>query len=61
MSKNDLIEKLKLEAQIWAQEARTQKGIVMDICQRLGIRLGDWHGATPLIEKFEEMRKGRNE
>ena len=46
----DLVERLKLEAQIHAQEARTQEGTVLKIYQSLGIQKGTWDGASPVIE-----------
>lgn len=54
---DDLHERLKLEAQMWAQEARTQRSIVYEIYRALGIRLGDWHGAVPVIEKFKQLKR----
>ena len=52
----DLSEKLKQEAKIHAMEAGTQKGTVYDIYQLLGIQKGDWNGAVPVIEKFNELK-----
>ncbi len=43
------------QAQIHAQEARTQKATVLEIYQLLGIQKGDWNGAQPVREKFSEL------
>ena len=58
---NDLSERLKLEAQIWAQEARSQRAIVLEIYQALGIRCGDWNGALPVIARFEKLQREEGE
>lgn len=52
----NLCERLKQEAQIHAQEARTQKSTVHEIYQSLGINKGDWNGAKPVVEMFEALR-----
>lgn len=49
-----LSEKLKLQAQIHAQESRTQKATVHEIYQGLGIQKGNWNGAKPVLDKFKE-------
>ena len=53
----DLEERLKTEARIWAQEARTQRATVLEIYQALGIQKGDWNGAKPVMEKFEQCKQ----
>lgn len=50
-------DQLKQEAQIHAQEARTQKSIVHEIYQALGIQKGDWNGAVPVAELFDQLKK----
>ena len=55
--KNNLIEKLKQEAKIHAQEARTQHSIVLDIYKYFGIQKGDWNGVNPVMEKHESLLK----
>lgn len=42
-----------MQAQIWAQEARTQRSIVQEILQILGIRCGDWEATAKVREWFE--------
>lgn len=51
---NALEERLKREAQTWAQEARMQRSIVLEIYQALGIKKGDWNGAKPILEIIKE-------
>ena len=57
----DLEEKLKQEAQIHAQEARTQKAIVHEIYQHLGIQKSDWNGARPVKRIFDQLKKENEE
>jgi hypothetical protein len=52
----ELCEKLKLEAQIHAGEDDMHKTIVYEIYQALGIQKGDWNGARPVVEKFNELK-----
>lgn len=55
----DLCERLKLEAQIHAQEARTQASIVKE-CYRAVTdgkgEPGDWNGARPVIDEIERLQ-----
>ncbi|UQI42707.1 hypothetical protein [Vreelandella venusta] len=51
-------EKLRLEAQAHAQEARTQRSIVHDIYQIVSGgkgEAGDWNGAEPVRKAFEAL------
>ena len=50
-------EKLKLEAQSHAQEARTQRSTVHEIYQIIGSNKGDWNGAEP-VREFVDTIKG---
>lgn len=55
----DLYERLKLEAQIHAQEARAQKATVLECYQIVTEgkgEPGDWNGAEPVREAFERLR-----
>lgn len=54
-----LCERLRLGAQIHAQEARTQRSIVLEIYQAVTGgkgEPGDWNGAKPVIEALESLR-----
>jgi len=51
-----LSERLKLEAQAHAQEARTQKATVHEIYQAIGAQKGDWNGARPVIDYIERLK-----
>jgi hypothetical protein len=44
----ELAERLKQEAQIHAQEARTQRATVHECYQAIGAKKGDWNGAEPI-------------
>lgn len=51
-------DRLKLEAQGWAQEARTQTAIVHEIYQAVtdgSGEPGNWHGAQPVRDKLAEL------
>ena len=53
----NLEDRLKLEAQIQAQEARSQRATVREIYQAVTGRTGepgDWHGAQPVLTLIEE-------
>ncbi len=54
-AKDNLIEKLKLEAKMHAQEARAQSSIVLDIYKYFGIQKGDWNGSVPVVEAHEQQ------
>ena len=49
---------LQLEAEIWAQEARTQKHTVHECYQAVTGATGepgDWNGARPVVERIEAL------
>lgn len=53
----NLEDRLKLEAQIQAQEARSQRATVREIYQAVTGRTGepgDWHGSQPVLALIEE-------
>lgn len=55
--KTELEERLKQEAQIQAQEARSQRATVREIYQAVTGRTGepgDWNGAKPVLALIEE-------
>ena len=55
--KTELEERLKQEAQIQAQEARSQRATVREIYQAVTGRTGepgDWHGSQPVLALIEE-------
>ncbi len=52
----ELEEKLILEAQGHAQEARSMTAVVHEIYQALGIQKGNWNGAKLVVEKFRELQ-----
>ena len=55
--KTELEERLKQEAQIQAQEARSQRATVREIYQAVTGRTGepgDWNGAKPVLTLIEE-------
>lgn len=55
-----LAERLKLEAQAHAMEARTANSTINEIYQVVSDRngeLGNWHGAAPVREKLEAMKR----
>lgn len=57
-------DRLRLEAQIHAQEARTQRATVHEIYQVVTEgkgEPGDWHGARPVREAFERLRNDNTE
>lgn len=57
---NELIERLRREAQQHAQEARTQRSIVQEILQIVSGatgETGDWYAAKVVREKFDELRE----
>lgn len=59
MSDKDLIERLKMEAQIHAQEARTANATIAEIYQIVTGKTGEpgnWHGAEPVRKYIEELR-----
>ncbi len=47
---------LKSQAQIWAQEARTQKGIVLGILRDLGLPLRDWEAESNVRDLVTTLR-----
>jgi hypothetical protein len=51
-----LVEKLKQEARIHASEDDTHKATQLEIYQALNIQKGDWNGAVPVIERFNELK-----
>ena len=60
--KTDLEERLKLEAQIQAQEARSHRATVREIYQAITGRTGepgDWNGAKPVLALIEERDRLR--
>lgn len=48
-------DRLKLEAQLHAQEARTQRCTVHEIYQLIGSQKGDWNGAVPVKEFIQSI------
>lgn len=55
-------EKLKLEAEGWAQEARTQRATVREAYQAITGATGepgDWHGAEPIKALVKERNRLR--
>lgn len=50
-------EHLKLQAQIWAQEARTQRSIVLGILRELGLPMRDWEAEPNVRGKVGEIRR----
>lgn len=57
---NKLAERLKREAEIHAQEARTQRATVRAIYQAITKatgELGDWNGARPVVEYIERQEQ----
>ena len=53
-----LCEKLRMEAEIWAQEARTQKSTVHECYQAVTGATGepgDWNGARPVVERIKAL------
>lgn len=50
-------EKLLQEAEIHAQEARTQRATVQDIYQACGSNAGDWNGAKPVISFISDLQR----
>lgn len=51
-------EKLRMEAEIWAQEARTQKSTVQECYQAVTGATGepgDWNGAQPVVERIKAL------
>lgn len=60
----DANDRLRLEAQIHAQEARTQRATVHEIYQVVTVckgEPGDWNGARPVREAFERLRNDNAE
>lgn len=53
----DTLSHLKQQAQIWAQEARTQKSIVLGILRELGLPLRDWEAETRVANMVATLRK----
>ena len=56
---DDLSERLKMEAQIHAQEARTANATIAEIyrlCTDGAGEPGNWHGAEPVRRKIESLR-----
>jgi len=47
---------LKLQAKVWAQEARTQQGIVLGILREFGLPLRDWQAETNVREHVAKLR-----
>lgn len=57
MTDADLIERLRMEAQIHAQEARTANATIAEIyqlCSGGKGEPGNWHGAEPVRELIAE-------
>jgi hypothetical protein len=55
----NLVERLKLEAQMHAQEARTANATIAEIYQIVTGKSGEpgnWHGAEPVRKCIEELR-----
>ena len=53
-----LCEKLRMEAEAWAQEARTQKSTVQECYQAATGSTGepgDWNGARPVVERIKAL------
>jgi hypothetical protein len=60
----DLIDRLRLEAQIHAQEARAQRATVHEIYRLVtggAGEPGDWNGAEPVRQAFERIRQEERE
>lgn len=53
----ELVEKVVLEAQGHAMEAKGQRAAVHEIYQALGIQKGDWNGAAPVLKKIAAMKE----
>lgn len=53
----DTLSHLKQQAQIWAQEARTQKSIVLGILRELGLPLRDCEAETRVANLVATLRK----
>lgn len=54
-------DRLRLEAEGWAQEARTHRATVHEIYRIVSGgkgEPGDWHGAEPVRREFDRMREG---
>ena len=56
----ELVDKLKLEAQMNAQEARTANATIAEIYQAVTGSTGEpgnWHGAKPVVEELGRLRE----
>jgi hypothetical protein len=56
---DDLVERLKLEAQIHAQEARTANATIAEIYRAVTNGTGEpgnWHGAAPVVAELARLR-----
>jgi hypothetical protein len=58
---SDLEDRLRLEAQVQAQEARTQRATVHECYQAVGAKKGDWNGAKPVQEAVARLTEQRDE
>lgn len=62
--KDDLISRLRMEAEAHAQEARTQRATVHKIYQHVTGATGepaDWNGAVPVIAEIDRLRAEKAE
>lgn len=48
-------DQLQQEAINWASEAKAQTATIHEIYQGLGLQLGDWNGARPVLKKIKEL------
>lgn len=54
-------DKLILNAQCHAMEARTQRATVHEIYQIIGSKKGDWNGAQPVKQFVDEIKNALEE